>query len=129
MTWDFTVLQQLKITMEHFISSLLEDVQVSGIVKTPATENLFITRETRLLDETETIEFHSQVAKLLYLAKRTRPDVLLAVSFLTTRVQKPDIDDYWSWCHSKGSASPSATMGQLEGTDDILDREALERQH
>jgi histone deacetylase 1/2 len=94
MTWDFTVPQQVKITMEHFISSLLEEVQVSGIVKTPATDNLFITRETRLLDETDTIEFHFQVAKLLYLSKRTRPDILLAVSFLTTRVQKPDIDDY-----------------------------------
>ena len=80
--------------MEHFISSLLEDVQVSYIVKTPGTDNLFITRETRLLDTIETIEFHSQIAKLLYLAKRTRPDILLAVSFVTTRVQKPDIDDY-----------------------------------
>jgi hypothetical protein len=37
--------------------------------------------------------FHTQVAKLLYLAKRTRPDILLAVSFLTTRVQAPDQDD------------------------------------
>jgi hypothetical protein len=27
------------------------------------------------------------------MAKRARPDILLAVSFLTTRVQKPDVDD------------------------------------
>jgi hypothetical protein len=33
------------------------------------------------------------VAKLLYLSKRVRPDILLAVSFLTTRVQNPDSDD------------------------------------
>ena len=31
---------------------------------------------------------------LLYLAKRTRPDILLPVSFLTTRVQAPDEDDW-----------------------------------
>ena len=33
------------------------------------------------------------MAKLLFLAKRVRPDILTAVSFLTTRVQKPDCDD------------------------------------
>ena len=31
--------------------------------------------------------FHSLTAKLLYLSKRTRPDILVAVSFLTSRVQ------------------------------------------
>jgi hypothetical protein len=36
---------------------------------------------------------HSNVAKLLYLAQRARPDILLAVVFLTTRVSTPDIDD------------------------------------
>ena len=34
------------------------------------------------------------VAKLLYLAKRGRPDILTAVSFLTTRVLSPDVDDW-----------------------------------
>jgi hypothetical protein len=33
------------------------------------------------------------VAKLLYLAKRTRPDILLPISFLSTRVHCPVSDD------------------------------------
>ena len=33
-------------------------------------------------------------AQLLYLSKRARPDLQTAVSFLTTRVQRPDVDDY-----------------------------------
>ena len=37
--------------------------------------------------------FHSYVAKMLYVAKRVRPDCLTAVSFLSTRVQAPDLDD------------------------------------
>ena len=37
--------------------------------------------------------FHSTVAKLLYLAKRARPDVLTSVSYLTTRVQKCNTED------------------------------------
>ncbi len=37
--------------------------------------------------------FHTYVAKILYLAKRMRPECLTAVSFLTTRVHDCDIDD------------------------------------
>jgi hypothetical protein len=37
--------------------------------------------------------FHSRVAKVLYIAKHSRPDILLAVSFLTTRVKQPDEAD------------------------------------
>jgi hypothetical protein len=32
--------------------------------------------------------------KLLFLAKCGRPDILLAVSYLTSRVKKPDLDDW-----------------------------------
>ena len=35
-------------------------------------------------------------------------------------------EERWSRCHSKGSVSPSATIRQLEDTDDILEREAFE---
>ena len=38
--------------------------------------------------------YHHLVAKLLYLGKRTCPDILLAVCFLTTRVSQPDVDDW-----------------------------------
>ena len=37
--------------------------------------------------------FHSFVAKLLYLSKRTRPNILTLVAFLTTRVQSLTEDD------------------------------------
>lgn len=45
--------------------------------------------QSQLLTTEQAKEFHSLVAKLLYLAKRTRPDILTAVSFLTTRVKAP----------------------------------------
>ena len=37
--------------------------------------------------------FHTHVAKILYLAKRVRPECLTAVAFLSTRVAAPDIGD------------------------------------
>ena len=38
--------------------------------------------------------FHHYVAKLLFLCKRARPDIQMAVAFLCKRVQGPDEDDY-----------------------------------
>ena len=38
--------------------------------------------------------FHHNVAKLLFLCKRARPDIQTAVTFLTTCVMAPDEDDY-----------------------------------
>jgi Reverse transcriptase (RNA-dependent DNA polymerase) len=44
---------------------------------------------TRVIEQIEErFDFHSVVAKLLYVSLRARPDILLAVSFLCTRVSK-----------------------------------------
>lgn len=39
-------------------------------------------------------DFHTYVAKCLFLCKRARPDIQTAVAFLTTRVIDPDTDDW-----------------------------------
>jgi hypothetical protein len=39
------------------------------------------------------VTFHSIIAKFLYLGKQGRPDILLAVQFLCTRVKQPNNDD------------------------------------
>jgi hypothetical protein len=93
MTWDFSTPKSVSITMEGYIRDLIEFASVSGLVKTPATDQLFNIRESPLLRGEEADRFHTLTAKLLYLAKRARPDILLAVSFLTTRVQQPTDDD------------------------------------
>jgi hypothetical protein len=41
----------------------------------------------------DSMKFHSVVAKLLYLGKRGRPDILMAVQFLCTRVKEPTLED------------------------------------
>jgi hypothetical protein len=48
------------------------------------------------LDRKEADFFHSTVAKLLFLELRARPDVMLAVSFLQTKVSCLDIDDRYN---------------------------------
>lgn len=93
MTWDFSIAGSVKVTMEGYIRDLLKEASVSGTVTTPATNNLFNIRNISPLDAKSAARFHTLVAKLLYLGKRTRPDILLAVSFLSTRVTQPDSDD------------------------------------
>jgi len=72
MTWDYTVPFEVKVTMEG---------------------NLFTIRDALKLEIDDSQCFHTQIDKLLYVAKRTRPDILLSIFFLTTRVQSRDEDD------------------------------------
>ncbi len=98
--------KNITIDMRKYIAGCIEEFQevMPDIIlrkeaHTLATENLFKVQENdnknRMYVSKEQAKlFHSAVAKLLFVAKRGRPDVLLAISFLTTRVQKPDEDDW-----------------------------------
>jgi hypothetical protein len=94
MTFNYEVKGEVKIIAEHYTDEVMSAQEVKSETNSPALNTLFKVRETELIDSGKKKEFHSAVAKLLYLAKRTTPDILTAVSFLTTRVNKPDIDDW-----------------------------------
>jgi hypothetical protein len=68
--------------------------------KIEARDNLFtVNKDCEKLNEGAAADFHTIVAKTLYVTKRARPDTYLAVAFLTTRVQAPDTDDMEKLCH------------------------------
>ena len=95
MTLDFSVQSSVKITMKGYIDEVLQFCGTTGVVSSPAAPNLFdINPDADKLDLKLKAEFHSRVMKLFYLAKRVRPDLLLAIQFLTTRVLTPDEDDW-----------------------------------
>ena len=60
---------------------------------TPGSSVLFDVRDIPKATEAGAKWFHTHAAKILYLAKRVRPECLTAVAFLSTRVAAPDIDD------------------------------------
>lgn len=94
MTVDTSKSGETRITMQGYVDDLLAGCGVEGAAATPATESLFDVRENGVMvTEAERHEFHRQVAKLLYLAKRVRPECLTTVSFLATRVTRCDSDD------------------------------------
>ena len=91
----------VKVTMDLHVSdvvdtyvSLLGREMPSRAPSSPATADLFtIPDGSVLLGGGEREAFHTVVAKLLFVAKRVRPDLLAPVSFLSGRVREPTESD------------------------------------
>ena len=83
-----------EVTMRGYSDEVVFTSGVHGSARSPATEGLFETRDgAELAGEAARVWFHKVVAMVLYLAKRTKPECLTAVSYLTTRVTKCTADD------------------------------------
>jgi hypothetical protein len=83
----------IKVDMNAYTDKILTEYPEEKCAPTPASDDLFeITGDKELTEESKS-RFHSCVAKLLYLAKRVRPDILLAISHLASRVNCPNEDD------------------------------------
>ena len=86
--------------MQKYVESIIEDCpsDFSGTAPTPAAGNLFETcndtTNMQLLNAEKKYIFHHITAQILFLSKRTRPDIQIAVAFLSTRVSRPDIHDW-----------------------------------
>jgi len=110
--------KSVRINMEKYIEGVIdvflmdEPDEPVKIVATSVTNNLFKVRNNGgiKLSKAHAGTFHATVAKLLFVAKRARPDILLAVSFLTTRVKEPDSDDWKKWIR---------VLGYLKGTMEL----------
>jgi hypothetical protein len=93
---DFNSPGYVSISMEPMVKEILSDLEIpsESVASSPASNNLFNVSEGKeLLANKDKERFHSLTAKLLYIAKRGRPDILTAVSFLTTRVSMPNVED------------------------------------
>jgi hypothetical protein len=98
MSLDFSTPGQVTLGMPKLIKETLTDNQnfinlTSAEGKSPANSELFVIHKSELLHEEVRKQFHSCVAKLLYLARFIRPDILTAVIFLSSRVTVATHDD------------------------------------
>ena len=76
------------------MTELVASEDLKRAVKTPATADLFeVDVDSPRLSKRDSEDFHSNTAKLLFLSKRTRPDICVPVSFLTSRVQESTEQD------------------------------------
>ena len=88
MVFDYSVPGKVKISMEDYITKLLNFYNISETSTTPHDSNLFEEEDLPLLPEAEQSFLHSGTAQLLYLSGRVRPDISLPVNYLCTRVKK-----------------------------------------
>ena len=94
MSFDFSEASKVKINMKKFLNEVISESNITSIAETPAAENLFnISDNSPLLNDTDREKFHSTVAKLLYAGVRVRPDILLPIIFLSSRVTKATTED------------------------------------
>lgn len=84
----------MKLTMVRYTRDMLSERVVAGKASSPARSNLFeIDDSSAPLDSEGKRLFHRHVAQALFLAKRFRFDILLAVNHLTSKVQSPTVQD------------------------------------
>ena len=98
MSLDFGHKGEVRINMEHYIDMMLHDApkEMDGISTTPAAAHLFKTnmKDPKLLDNERKKIFVHLVMQGLYLSQRGQPDIRTAISFLCSRLNNPNEDDY-----------------------------------
>ena len=97
MTLDYSQQGRLIVDMQDYVSNMLQafNYELVKTAKSPAAEHLFkVNNKCEKLNLKMKEDFHTNVAKGLFLCKRARPDIQTAIAFLATRVQEPDTDDW-----------------------------------
>ena len=82
------------IDMKSYLIEAIEEcgMSIKRQASTPATRSLFdVDTVSEPLDTDKAERFHRIVAKLLYVAIRGRPDILLAVGFLCSKIGRAHV--------------------------------------
>jgi hypothetical protein len=96
-TIDYSERNKVKFTMYDYLEDVLAEMpdDMNGTAPTPASDNLFdVDEESPPLNEKESDFFQRTTARLLFAAKRARPDLQVAIAYLCTRVKCPSQSDY-----------------------------------
>ena len=105
MNLDFSTKGICKVTMPEYIDELLTvweamDPDDKGTKDCAAPKDLFgVDPKCAKLPPKGREKYHRMVAKILFATKRARPDTGTAISYLTTRVQEPDRNDWRKLSH------------------------------
>ena len=99
---DFEERGMVKALMVHNVKEIIRNFPEEITILTeaiPEAEHLFQVKneqKAKSLPEEQSIQFHHNVAKLLFISTRSRRDIQTAVDFLSSRVKTPDEDDWGS---------------------------------
>jgi hypothetical protein len=90
---------QIELSQKGFIKKVINKFNILEKSSTPSTDQLFndIVKVQNYYEPVEEIDrksYHSLVMSLMFLAVRTRPDILKEIIFLSTKVKDPNIFDF-----------------------------------
>jgi hypothetical protein len=94
---DYSEMDKVKFTMYNYLEDILDEMpdDMNGTAPTPASDRLFdVDEDSPQLNKKDSDFFHRTTARLLFAAKRARPDLQVAVAYLCTRVKSPSQSDY-----------------------------------
>ena len=85
----------ITLDMRYYLKKILEccDAPKAAVVTPGGKDTFLVDGASRFLAEVSKKRFHTLVAKLLYLSKRARPDIIAVVGFICTRVRNPTKED------------------------------------
>jgi len=97
-TYDFSIEGCVKLKMEKYVEKMISDFSVDlhegKSAPTPAGANLFSTITGKKLEKARAEEFHSMIARGLFLSKRARPDIQPVIAVLATRIKDTNEGDW-----------------------------------
>jgi hypothetical protein len=94
MVFDYSATGKVQVSQLPMIDRILMENDITSSSPSPADRSLFdVDPDAAPLDAIDARTFHSVVATLIYLAKRSRPDISLTVSVLNGRVSSPTTQD------------------------------------
>ena len=103
---------KLYISQPGYIRELLEEFKPSRSFPTPCKEDIFKRPEIELSgDPVEVTDYLSKLMKLMFLATRTRPDLLLTLSILSSKARAPNVYDMERLDRVVGYLLETATKG------------------
>jgi hypothetical protein len=96
-TINFDERHKVKFTMIDYLEDILSETprDMEGTARTPAWDELFTVDESSPLLNIKDADFnHRTTARLLFAAKRARPDLQVAVAYMCTWVKVPAVSAY-----------------------------------
>jgi hypothetical protein len=101
MTFDFSVGGKVKLHMKDYVKDMVDSfpTKITGTKPRFGPDDLFSEGNGAKLDKARAEEFHTTVAKGLFLCKRARPDIQPSIAVLCTRVKEPNENDWRKLIH------------------------------
>jgi hypothetical protein len=96
MIFNFGEKGKVKVDMTEYVKNMINSlsIKIDGVERTPAADDLLAASTGDLLSKERKEEFHTTVAKGLFVCKRARPDIQPTIAVLCSRVKAPRKSDW-----------------------------------